>query len=361
MGVPGAGHATGTGGGREGPSRVAHCLEKEAGERFQSARDLAFALRAVLDAETAPKTPSGRQRTEEGLRRGIDHFRQAIEADPDYAASHVGIANSYAVLGFHAIAPPGEAFPRAKAAALKALEIDPSLAEARAPLAYTLHYYDWNWSEAEAEYRRCLEAAPHNATAHNYYASFLTTLARFEEALAEWRRAQELDPLSLIIRAATGWSFYFARRYEEAIREARNALEMGPTFVVARRVLGLACEKTSKHSQAIEELQKAVELSGGSTQYQADLGHAYATAGREADARRTLAELEEISRNRYVSPYSVAAVHLALGDRERAFDWLEKACAERSLGLTFLKVDPNLDVLRPDPRFTSLLARVGLK
>jgi eukaryotic-like serine/threonine-protein kinase len=300
------------------------------------------------------------KRTEEGLRRGIEYFRQAIEVDPDYAVAYVGIAHSYAVLGFHAIAPPGEAFPRAKAAALKALELDPSLAEARAPLAYALHYYDWNWNESEREYRRCLEAAPQDATAHNYYASLLTSLGRFEEALKEWRRAQELDPLSLIIRAATGWFFYVARRYDEAIREAKKTLEMDPTFAVARRVLGLSFQKTSRPDEAIEELRKAVELSGGSTQYLADLGRAFATAGREAEARRTLEELEEFSKSRYVSPYFTAAVHLALGDRDRALDGLEQACAERSLGMTFLKVDPNLDDLRAEPRFMDLVRRVGL-
>ncbi|HSP94924.1 MAG TPA: tetratricopeptide repeat protein, partial [Thermoanaerobaculia bacterium] len=196
--------------------------------------------------------------------------------------------------------------------------------------------------------------------AHNYYASLLTSLGRFEEALKEWRRAQEVDPLSLIIRAATGWFFYLARRYDEAIREAKTALEMDPTFAVARRVLGLSFQKTSRPDEAIEELRKAVELSGGSTQYLADLGRAFATAGREAEARRTLEELEEFSKSRYVSPYFTAAVHLALGDRDRALDGLEQACAERSLGMTFLKVDPNLDDLRAEPRFVDLVRQVGL-
>ncbi len=299
------------------------------------------------------------KRTEEGLRRGIEYFRQAIDVDPGYAVAYVGMAHSYAVLGFHTIVPPGEAFPRAKAAALEALEIDPSLAEARAPLAYALHYYDWNWTESEREFKRCLEANPQDATAHNYYANLLTLLGRFEEALAEWRRAQELDPLSLIIRAATGWTLYFARRYEEAIHEAEKALEMDSTFAVARRVLGLSFQKTSRPDKAVEELRKAFELSGGSTQYLADLAHAFATAGREVEARRTLGELEEISKSRYVSPYFVAAVHVALGDREQALDCLEKAYRERSLGMTFLKLDPNLDDLRAEPRFADLVRRVG--
>jgi serine/threonine protein kinase/tetratricopeptide (TPR) repeat protein len=300
------------------------------------------------------------KRTEEGLRRGIEYFRQAIEVDPLYAAAYVGISHCYALLGFHAIASPGEAFPRAKTAALKALEIDPSLAEARAPLAHALHYYDWNWTESEREYRRCIELAPQDATTHNYYAFSLTLVGRFEEALTEWKRAQELDPLSVVIRAGTGFSFYHARRYDDAIREARMTLEMDPTFAFARRVLGLSFQKTSRPDEAVEELRKAVDFSGGSTQYLADLARAFATAGRQVEARSTLAELEEISKSRYVSPYFVAAVHLALGDRNRAIDGLEEAYRERSLGMTFLKVDPNLDDLRADPRFADLVRRVGL-
>jgi eukaryotic-like serine/threonine-protein kinase len=300
------------------------------------------------------------KRTEEGIRRGIDYFRQAIEIDPEYAAAYVGLADSYAVLGFHYIAPPGEAFPTAKAAALKALEIDPSFAEARAPLAYALHHYDWNWTEAEEEYRRCLAAIPNYATAHNYYASMLTQLGRFDESLVEWNRGKALDPLSLVIRAATGWCFYNARRYDEAIRECRKTLEMDPTYVIARRILALSYEKTSRPAEAVEELQKAVEFSGGATQCRAELAHALATAGRETDARAALAELDEISKTRYVAPHLVAAVHLALGDRDRAFELLEVAYRERSLGLTFLKIDPNFDDARSDPRYADLVRRVGL-
>ena len=299
------------------------------------------------------------KRNEEAIRKGIDYFRQAIEIDPEYAVAYVGLADSYGVLGFHSIAPPGEAFPRAKAAALKALELDPSLAEARAPLAYAMHHYEWKWNEAEQEYRRCLEAIPNYATAHNYYASLLTQLGRFEEALKEWRRGLDLDPLSLVIRAATGWCYYYARRYDEAIREARKALEMDPTFVIARRILGLAYQQTSKPEEAIQELEKAVEFSGGATAYRAELAQALASAGRGADARRILAELDLVSRTRYVSPYFVGTAYLALGERDRAFEYLGRAYEERSHGLTYLKVDPILDPVRADPRYADLLRRVG--
>jgi serine/threonine protein kinase/tetratricopeptide (TPR) repeat protein len=299
------------------------------------------------------------KRTGEGIRKGIEYFRRAIEADPAYALAYVGIAHSYGVLGFHAIEPPGETFPKAKAAAQRALEIDPTLAAARAPLAYALFYHDWNWPEAEREIRRCLEEAPTDATAHNYYANFLSVLGRFDESLAVWRRAQELDPLAPIIRAATGWSLFVARRYEQAIREAEKALEMDPTFPVALEAMGLAHHKLSRDDIAIQMLQKAIEASS-STRYRAGLAYLYAKAGRRDEARATLAELQTLSETRYVSPYYLAPAHAALGEVDGAFSLLERAFAERSHAMTFLMIDPILDDLRPDPRHAALVRRVGL-
>jgi tetratricopeptide (TPR) repeat protein len=271
----------------------------------------------------------------------------------------VGIAHSYGVLGFHAIEPPGETFPKAKAAAQRALEIDPTLAAARAPLAYALFYHDWNWPGAEREIRRCLAEAPADATAHNYYANFLSVVGRFDESMAIWRRAQELDPLAPIIRAATGWSLFVARRYEEAIRQAEKALEMDPTFPVALEVIGLAHHKLSRNDAAIPMLQKAIEASS-STRHRAGLAYLYAEAGRQNEARATLTELEELSQTRYVSPYYLAPAHASLGDIDGAFSFLEKAFAERSHAMAFLTIDPILDDLRPDPRHAALVRRVGL-
>ncbi|HEX4439415.1 MAG TPA: protein kinase [Thermoanaerobaculia bacterium] len=299
------------------------------------------------------------KRNEEAIRKGIDYFRQAIEIDPEYALAYVGIADGYGVLGFHSIAAPGEAFPRAKAAARKALELDPSLAEARAPLAYALDYYDWNWSEAESEYGKCLQAIPNYPTVHNYYASMLTQLGRFEESIREWKRAQDLDPLSLVIRAATGWCYYYARRYDDAILEAKKALEMDPTFVIARRVLGLVYAQTSRPDESIEEFRKAVEFSGGATAYRAELAQSLAIAGREADARRALDELQRDALTRYVSPYYVGTARLALGERDRAFEDLQQAFEERAHGLSFMRIDPNLDAVRSDTRYGDLVRRIG--
>jgi eukaryotic-like serine/threonine-protein kinase len=299
------------------------------------------------------------KRTGEAIRKGIEYFRRAIEIDPAYAGAYMGIAHCYGVLGFHAIDAPGETFPKAKAAALRALEIDPTLAEARAPLAYALFYYDWNWPEAQREALRCLQGAPADATAHNYYASFLTALGRFDEAMQHWRRAQELDPLAPVLRGATGWQLLFERRYEDAIREAERALELDANFPIALGVIGLASSRLSRHERAVAAVQKAIEASS-STRYRADLAYVYAKAGRPDEARSVLAELEKVSQTRYVSPYFQAGAYAALGDIERGFACLERAFAERSNGMTYLTTDPNLDDLRPDPRYAALVGRVGL-
>jgi eukaryotic-like serine/threonine-protein kinase len=300
------------------------------------------------------------KRTEQGIQKGIEYFRRAIEEDPNFAAAYVGIAESYCVLGFWTLAPPSETFPKAKASAQRALEIDPAFAEARAPLAYALYYYEWNWRAAEEEYRKCLEAAPQDATAHAWYGHLLCLTGRFDEALVYTRKSLELDPLSLIDSVQMAWVFYFARHYDQSIRMAEKTLEMDPTFAVAHVVLGLACEKTVAHARAIEELQKAVEFSGRSTQFLSYLAYVFARAGRAEEARATLLELERLSQTRYVSSYFLAPAYVALGDADRAFQCLEEAFAERSNALTYLKVDPKLDDLRGDPRFTDLVRRVGL-
>ena len=299
------------------------------------------------------------KRTGDGIRKGIEYFRRAIDVDTAFALAYVGVAHSYGVLGFHAIEAPGETFPKAKAAARRALEIDPTLAEARAPLSYALFYYDWNWADAQREILQCLEEAPSDATAPNYYASYLTALGRFDEALASWRRAQEIDPIAPVIRGGNGWTLFFARRYEEAIRESEKALEMDPAFPIALGVIGLASSKLSRYERAAEAIRKAIEPSS-STRYRADLATVYAKAGKPDEARSTLGELDELSRTRYASPYYLASAHAALGEIDVAFSLLEEAFAERSNGMTFLTTDPNLDDLRSDPRFAALVRRVGL-
>jgi serine/threonine protein kinase/tetratricopeptide (TPR) repeat protein len=300
------------------------------------------------------------KRTADGMRRGIEYFRQAIEADPSYALAYVGLADAYDVLGFYTVLAPREAFPKAKAAALRALEIDPDLAEARAPLAYAKHYFDWDWAGAEEEYRKTIALQPNYSIAHLYYTNLLTTRGRFEEAQAAARRAQELDPLSLIITHTPGWIDYFARRYDEAIAEIKKTIEMDPTFVVSHWYMSLCYERKGMDREALTAIEEAVRFSGGEPLFLSALGRIHATFGRRAEAEATLARLEEMAGGRYVSPYYVAAIHAALGETDAAFARHEKALEERSHGLTFLLVDPGVDPLRSDPRFDDLLRRVGL-
>ena len=298
------------------------------------------------------------KRTEDGIRKGIDHFRSAIETDPMYAAAYAGLADGYAVLGFYSIVPPADTFPRAKAAARRALEIDAQLAEARAPLAYATHYYDWDLAEAEAEYRRTIAERPNYAVGHHYFANLLTARRRFEEALEQLDLARQCDPLSLVIQSTSGWTHYYARRFADALRGPSRALEMDATFAVAYRIRGMAQAELGRFDEALADLRRAVDVSGGSTLFSADLARALAKAGRPDDSRRLLATLEGASGSRYVGPYGLAAAYGALGDTDRAFSWMEEAVRQRSHWLTFLEADPYLDSLRDDPRFAGIGRRI---
>jgi eukaryotic-like serine/threonine-protein kinase len=297
------------------------------------------------------------KRTEDGLRKSIALFQQALEADPVYAAAHAGLADSYALLGFYTIVAPADAFPKAKGAAARALDIDPQMAEARATLAYATHYYDWRFADAEAEYRRALAERPNYAMAHLYFANLLTSRGRFEEASAQFEEAIRLDPLSLVAHVAFGWSHYYARRYEEAIRYEDKALEMDPTYAIAHRIRGMALEKLGRFDEALQSLRHAEELSGA-TLYATLVARALASAGRQEEARRALHDLEEVSQHRYVGPCGLAAAYLALGDQDRAFTELARALDQRSHWLTFLDVDPDFDSVRTDPRFFEISRKV---
>ncbi len=300
------------------------------------------------------------KRTEEGLKKGIEYFERAIAKDPTYAVAHTGIADSYFILGWYSYLSPKEAFPKAKAAAVKALEIDDALAEAHNSLAYLKLDYDWDWLGAERGFKRAMTLNPAYATAHHWYAEHLTAMGLFDEAEAEMKRAQELDPLSLIINAFGGWIFYMARRYDQAVEQCQKTLEMDPNFAVARLWLGQAYEQKAMYAEAIAEFQKSIAISGRSTFLVAALGHAYAASGNRGEAMKILEELRQLSKQRYVAPYFMAVIHKSLGENDQAFEWLEKAYEERSSWLVFLKVEPRLDSLRADPRFQNLLRCVGL-
>jgi len=301
------------------------------------------------------------KRTQEGIERGIEYFKQAIALDPNYALAYAGLADSYALLGAveYAALSPSEAMQQAREATLEALEIDDTLAEAHASLAY-VRIFDWNWPEAEKEYRRSIELNPSYATAHHWYAHYLTAMRRQTEAIIEIKRARELDPLSLPVNSGMGWHYYLTRQYDEAICEYRKTLELDENFYMAHFLLGMAYEQVSMFDEALVAYRRAIALSGGSPAMLAAPGHAHAMLGQRDEARRVLAQLHALSAQQFFSPYHIAVIHAALGETDQAFDWLSRACDVRSEALIWLAVDPMLDGLRSDSRFAHIMTRIGL-
>jgi TolB-like protein/tetratricopeptide (TPR) repeat protein len=302
------------------------------------------------------------RRTPDDFRKAISYFQQAIGRDPNYALAYSGLADAYALLHAYGANPASEMMPQAKAAALKALEIDDNLAEAHASLGQILEYYDWDFQGAQRELKRAIELNPNYATAHQWRGEFLRDLGHQDEGIAEVRRAVELDPLSLIINRSFGDMFLFARRYDEAIEQYRKTIEIDPNWSSAHLLLAQAYEAKGMYGEAVAEYAKARELglSGGNKQDAAAALDSYAKGGWKGYLEYALTSRKERSKQTYVSPYSIAAGYARLGEKDEAFAWLEKAYQERNYRMTLLKVDPQLDSLRSDPRFADLLRRVGL-
>jgi TolB-like protein/tetratricopeptide (TPR) repeat protein len=298
--------------------------------------------------------------TEESFHKAIEYFQQAVEIDPSYALAYAGVADSYVLLGWNSYLPPDQAFPKGKAEAMTALHLDPDLAEAHTPLAALLWLHDWQWKEAQTEFKRSLELDLTYATANHWYAEYLMTMGRNEEAMARMEKSQELDPLSLIINVAVGWALYFARRYEAAIEQLRRTVELDPSYPVTYWILGLLLRTTGRYKLAISEGEKAVKLSGGSPLMRAALAHTFGTAGRKKKALQILDDLTKLAKQKYVAPYFFAGIHIGLGEDDRAMDYLEKSYEEHSHWLIYLHIDPSMDNLRYNPRFKDLLRRVGL-
>jgi serine/threonine-protein kinase len=299
------------------------------------------------------------KRTEDGFRKSVAYFNQAIERDPNYALAYAGLADTYALMSDYSLIPPNEAMPKARAAAQRAIDLDDTLAEAHTSLAFVRMAYDWQWEEAGQDFRRAIELNPNYATAHQWYASYLVQVGRFGEALSEIRHAQELDPLSSIISANAGLYQYYARQYEQAAAQLRRTLDLDEQFGVAHLYLGYVyLQRPGQTQAAIEEFQKARDDMGEDPETLAALGHAYAVAGRRADAQKVLDGLRERAARGYVSPYFIAVVYTGLGDRDRAFEMLEESYRDRHPGMILLKSDPRFDSLRGDPRFTRLIQRI---
>jgi TolB-like protein/Tfp pilus assembly protein PilF len=301
------------------------------------------------------------KRTEEGLKKGLDYFQQAIENDPGYALAYVGLADSYNVLAGYEVLSPKDAFPKAKAAAMKALEIDDMLADAYVSLATIKFENDLDPIAAEKEYKSAIEINPGLAEAHKTYAEFLSALGRHEEAMKEMKLAQELDPLSLVYSTLAGGIYYEARKYDQAIEQYKEVLEKEPNFILAHAYLGKSYIQKSMYGDAISEFQKSVMLSSRSPMYLAGLAHACAVAGKKDEALKIIEELKELSKKKYIPSYSMALIYVGLNEKERAISWLEKAVEERYFRVLSIKVDPRFDSLHSDSRYKALLKKLRLE
>jgi TolB-like protein/DNA-binding winged helix-turn-helix (wHTH) protein/Tfp pilus assembly protein PilF len=300
------------------------------------------------------------KRTANGLKVALAYFKQAIDEDPSYAQSYSGLADTYALLGDwqYAEMTSKEALPKAKTAAVKALELDGMLGEAHNSLAFCFDAFDWDFDSAGKEFRRAIELNPSYATAHHWYAWHLSVLGRYDEAIAEMRSAKNLDPLSLIINADLAELLLIAHFYDESIRQSRKTIEMDPNFALAHNQLGQAYLQKSMHDEAVTELQKAVQLSGGSPTCIASLARAYAASGKRGEAINLLSELKSRSNPNYSDASEIAVIYAVLGDSDQAMNWLQRGYEERFNPSVLLR--PGFDPLRSDPRFQELMRRIGL-
>lgn len=302
------------------------------------------------------------RRTEDDLLESARFFQRAVEHDSSYARAWSGLADAYAVLAFYDYLPPMEAYPRAKEAATRALEVDETLGEAHASLGYITLYHDWDAARAETAFRRAIELNPSYSVAHQWYANHLVATGRFEEAEREMRRAREVNPLSLIANGALGWVYYYAGRHEEAVEQCDRALEMDPNWDLGHLWKGLALVEMGRTDEAIASLRRAVDLSGRSGITVATLAHALASTDQTGEARDLLSDLVRAGdEGRYQPSFEIAKVHVALGETDEALRWLERAHEERSHSMVFLEVDPQLAPLRSEPAFRRLVERVGLE
>jgi tetratricopeptide (TPR) repeat protein len=288
-----------------------------------------------------------------------EFYLQAIEKDPNYALAYVGLADCYSLRAGYV--SPRKAFPEARKAALKALELDDTLGEAHASIAYIKYFYDWDWTGSEKELQRAISLNPNYADSHTHYASLLSHVGRPEEAIVEARRAVALDPLSALANRFLGAVLYYARQYDQALEQERKALELDPNFLEAYRDIGAIYLRKSMNKEAIEELERASAIAPeGTTTTLSFLGNAYALVGRKGDAEKVLARLNALSATRWVPPESWARVYIGLGDKDKAFEWLEKDYEERFLANLALW-GPMYDSIRSDVRFADLLRRMNLQ
>jgi len=343
-------------------AEVAQAIAREVQVKLTPQERAQFEQVNPVDPEAYEAYLKGRyhwnQRSAEGFGKAIQYFREAIAKDPTYAAAYAGLSDCLSILGMWGLVPPDEGCGKAKALALQALEMDGSLAEAHASLAFATMWYDYDFSTAEKEFERSIELNPRDATGHHFFGFYLGLMGRYEEGYTELKRAIRLDPHSGVIHCSLGFVYSCSRRFDQAIEELEKALELDPDSADAHGVLGYTYMYKSVHEPAIAELRKGVELSQGASIFLASLGEAYAAAGYRDEAQKTLEQLTEISKQRYVMPYPVARIYLALGKKDEALRLLETAYAERAALMVFLKID-RLDDLRSEPRFQELMRRMN--
>jgi tetratricopeptide (TPR) repeat protein len=296
--------------------------------------------------------------TEAAMRKAVEFYAQAAQIDPHSAPAQVGLAEACTMLWGFGFMSRQEALPKAEAAALKAVELDPKLADARTTLG-ALRMREWEWAGAEVEFKRAIELQPSNARCRHWYALFLAAMGRHPEALLQSRRANELEPASPGMMTGLGAILYFARDYDQMIRQMEATTTLDPNFAPGYDWLGMAYVQTGKFPESIAAYEKGVALAAGASEVKAGLGHAYGLAGRREDAKKMLSELNGLAKQKYVPPVQIAFVHLGLGENDRALELLEQAYRERSWELVFIGVEPWVDNLRSDPRFQDLLRRIN--
>ncbi|MFY9222387.1 MAG: protein kinase [Blastocatellia bacterium] len=301
------------------------------------------------------------KRTEEDFVKAIEYFEQAIELDPKYSLAYSGLADCYNMLYSYGVLTPKDATLKGRSAIIKALELDPTSAEAHTSFAYLLEQYDYDWAGAEAKLKTAIKYNPNYPVAHHWYAILLMSMGRTEESLKEINIAQKLDPLSLIINGGVSWMYYLARQYDKALEQCHLTLEMEPNFGRTYYFLGAVYEQQGRYDEAIKALQTGVELSKGSLLTLRDLAHTYAISGNTVEAEKILKHFNELSKKRYIAASYQAIIYVGLGKKNLALTWLEKAFQDRSYWVTLLNVDPRLDSLRNEPRFIKLLKQIGLK
>jgi serine/threonine protein kinase/Flp pilus assembly protein TadD len=298
--------------------------------------------------------------TPEDHKKAAEYFNQAIALDPNFALAYAGLGDTYGASATNGWISPREGYPKGKIAVKRALEIDDTLAEAHTTAGALLMFYDLDWAGAEREYKRAIELNPNYSTAYEVYSYLLAATGRFDEAIRTAQRGVEADPLSPSMIGDVSAAYYLARRYDDAIKQLQKSLEIDPNHFGAHLALGAIYEVKGMHEEAIKELQKAIGLAGRTSSALALLGHAYAASGKQAEAQKILAELNEMSKTVYVSPWDMAILYVALGDKNRALEQLNKAYEDRAGWIIDLKVEPVLDPLRSDPGFAELVSRMNL-